>query len=147
MNMRPSLSSLMPAGVPASCSKRGARRAASARGFTLLEVLVALTIIAVALTAALRGAMALTGNAQDIDRKLYAVITAENQQLELRFGRSQVGIGESRFDCGQGGMNFVCTQSITPTPNPFFKRVEVHVASTDEKARDFADLMALLPMN
>lgn len=147
MNLRPLPSSLMPAVVPASCSRREASRAARARGFTLLEVLVALTIIAVALTAALRGAMALTGNAQDIDRKLYAVITAENQQLELRFGRSQVGLGESRYDCDQGGMNFVCTQSITPTPNPFFKRVEVHVASTDEKARDFADLMALLPVN
>jgi len=147
MNTRPLPSSLMPAGVPASCSKRAAPRGAGARGFTLLEVLVALTIIAVALTAALRGAMALTGNAQDIDRKLYAVITAENQQLELRFGRSQVGLGESRFDCEQGGINFLCTQSITPTPNPFFKRVEIHVATTDEKARDFADLMALLAVN
>lgn len=137
----------MPVGVPGSCSKRAAARAACARGFTLLEVLVALTIIAVALTAALRGAMALTSNARDIDRKLYAVITAENQQLELRFGRSQVGVGESRFDCGQGGISFVCTQSVTLTPNPFFKRVEIHVASTDENARDFADLMALLPVN
>ncbi len=147
MSMRPLPSNLMPAGVPASCSRRGALRGRGACGFTLLEVLVALTIIAVALTAALRGAMALTGNAQDIDRKLYAVITAENQQLELRFGRTQVGLGDSRFDCEQGGINFLCSQSVTPTPNPFFKRVEIHVATTDEKARDFADLMALLPVN
>jgi len=134
--------SLMRAGAPASCSSR-----MRMRGFTLLEVLVALTIVAVALTAALRGAMALTGNAADIDRKLLAVITAENQQLELRFGRSQVGSGESRYDCEQGGVFFACTQAVTPTPNPFFRRVEIHVATTDENARDFADLMALLPVN
>ena len=133
--------------MPASSNSRAGARACPAQGFTLLEVLVALTIIAVALTAALRGAMALTGNAHDIDRKLYAVITAENQQLELRFGRAQVGAGESRFDCEQGGVIFLCTQSVSPTPNPFFRRVEVHVASTDEQPRDFADLMALLPVN
>ena len=137
----------MLAGMPASCSSRGRRPGFIVRGFTLLEVLVALAIIAVALTAALRGAMALTGNSQDIDRKLFAVLTAENQQLELRFGRSQVGSGESRYDCEQGGVPFVCTQSVTSTPNPFFRRVEIHVTSTDEKARDFADLMALLPVN
>jgi len=133
--------------MPASSNSRAGARACPAQGFTLLEVLVAITIIAVALTAALRGAMALTGNARDIDRKLYAVITAENQQLELRFARSQVGAaGDARFDCPQGGMDFVCTQSVNPTPNPFFQRVEIHVTGTDENARDFADLMALLPV-
>jgi len=131
----------------ASCSSRGPLYAAAARGFTLLEVLVALTIIAVALTAALRGAMALTGNAQDVTLKLYAILTAENQLLELRFGRAQVSVGESLFDCEQGGVVFRCSQSVTPTPNPFFRRVEVHVASTGDHAREFADLMALLPVN
>jgi len=131
----------------ASCSSGVRRRDASARGFTLLEVLVALTIIAVALTAALRGAMALTSNAQDVNLKLYAILTAENQLLELRFGRAQVSVGESRYDCEQGGVVFLCSQSVTPTPNPFFRRVEVRVATTGERAREFADLMALLPVN
>jgi general secretion pathway protein I len=131
----------------ASCSSGARGRVASARGFTLLEVLVALTIIAVALTAALRGAMALTSNAQDVNLKLYAILTAENQLLELRFGRAQVSVGESRYDCEQGGVVFRCSQSVTPTPNPFFRRVEVRVATTGDNAREFADLMALLPVN
>ncbi len=132
--------------VPSS-SAGGAGRGRPAPGFTLLEVLVALAIIAVALTAALRGAMALTSNSRDVDMKLYAILVAENQLLELRFGRQQVGVGESQFDCEQGGVTFLCTQSVTATPNPFFRRVEVHVATRGEGAREFADLMGLLPIN
>jgi len=119
----------------------------AAAGFTLLEVLVALAIIAVALTAALRGAIALTSNAHDVDLKLYAILVAENQLLELRFGRKQVGVGESQFDCEQGGVVFLCTQSVTATPNPFFRRIEVHVATRGDGAREFADLTGLLPVN
>ena len=116
-------------------------------GFTLIEVLVALTIVAVTLAAALRGAMALTGNSRDIDRKLYAVLLAENQLLELRLARSQVALGESSSDCEQGGISFRCRQSVGATPNPFFRRLEIHVTSTGEDAHEFADLMALLPVN
>lgn len=140
----------MPMAMPAWCSearRHGGARRSGGHGFTLLEVLVALTIIAVALTAALRGAMALTSNARDVDLKLFAIITAENQLLELRFGRSQVAVGESQFDCEQGGVVFLCTQSVTSTPNPFFRRVEVHVATQGDGGRVFADLMGLLPVN
>ncbi|MGH6622489.1 MAG: type II secretion system minor pseudopilin GspI, partial [Burkholderiaceae bacterium] len=51
------------------------------RGFTLLEVLVALVIIGVALAASLRGAMSLTSTAGYTRDKLLAAMTAENQLL------------------------------------------------------------------
>ena len=147
MNLRLLPWSSMPTDMQASCSKPARHRMRKARGFTLLEVLVALTIVAVALTAALRGAMALTGNARDVNLKLYAILIAENQLLELRFGHSQVSPGESSFDCAQGGVVFHCSQSVTPTPNPFFRRVEIHVAGGDDNRREFADLMSLLQAN
>ncbi len=115
-----------------------------AAGFTLLEVLVALTILAVALTAALRSAMALTNNVRDIRWKQYALMTAENRLIELQLGAGAIRIGVSGFSCEQGGATFSCEQIIRPTPNPFFDRVEVTVRSSDG-AREFADLMALLP--
>ncbi len=116
----------------------------SVGGFTLLEVLVALTILAVALTAALRSAMALTNNIRDIRWKQYALMTAENRLLELQLGAGAIQIGISGFPCEQGGAAFSCEQIIGPTPNPFFDRVEVAVRSSDG-TREFADLMALLP--
>lgn len=125
------------------------RRCAEPRpgGFTLLEVLVALTIIAVALAAALRGAMALTGNARDVSLRQYALMAAENRLLELRLQRGDVTTGESALDCPEGGIVFVCRQSVGPTPNPFFRRVEVHVWTPGDDPREFADLMALVPVN
>ncbi len=122
----------------ATCTER-------ARGFTLLEVLIALAIIAVALAACLRGAMALTGNAQEVDRRLLAGLSAENALLELRFARIQAAVGESQFDCAQAGVALTCRQVVSATPNPFFRRVEMHVAGED--AREYADLMSLLPVH
>ncbi len=116
-------------------------------GFTLLEVLVALTIIAVALTAAMRGAIALTGNSHDIDLRLYATLIAQNQLLELRLGQKQVAPVDAEYDCEQGGEIFHCRQKVIPTPNPFFDWVEIHVSAGSDPAHELADMMALLRVN
>jgi len=117
-------------------------------GFTLLEVLVAMVVIGVVLLASVRGAIALTNSARDARARLLAVLTAENRIQELRLGGPQLVVGVNRQDCPQGGMQFVCEQSIQPTPNPFFKRVQVRVVSSDsEPEREFALLMSVLPSN
>ena len=122
----------------------GRRTGIAAAGFTLLEVLVALTIIAVALTAAMRGAIALTGNSRDVDSRVYATLIAQNQLLELRLAQSQAQLGDSEFDCEQGGVTFHCRQKVLSTPNPFFRWVEIHVMDVSEHPRDLADMMTLL---
>jgi general secretion pathway protein I len=119
-----------------------------AGGFTLLEVLVAMVVIGVVLLAAVRGAMALTNSARDARAKLLAVLTAENRIVELRLSGPQLTVGVSQQACEQGGLHFVCEQSIQPTPNPFFKRVQVRVLNPDPAAeREYALLMTVLPSN
>lgn len=127
------------------------RRAESA-GFTLLEVLVALVIIGVALAATMRGALSLTGTAEETRLKLLASLVAENRLLELRLGRSRLELGESNVDCEQGGFAFSCTQIVKPTPNPFFRRVEVRVTRPNldgqgsaADTRQLAEMMTVLP--
>ncbi len=119
------------------------------RGFTLLEVLVALVIIGVALAAAMRGAMALTSTAEYTREKMLAVMTAENRLLELRLARERLEQGENSLPCEQGGMIFQCVQAVKPTPNPFFRRVEVRVfkPTNDGTLRMLAELMTVLPTN
>lgn len=119
------------------------------RGFTLLEVLIALVIIGVALAASMRGAMSLTTTAEYTRHKLMAVLTAENRLLELRLARERLEPGEQTLDCEQGGVSFICTQAVKPTPNPFFRRVEVRVFSADDEGnrRQLAELMTVMPTN
>jgi len=113
----------------------------------LLEVLVALTIIAVALTAAMRGAIALTGNSHDVDLRVYATLIAQNQLLELRLSQSQVSPVDAEYDCEQGGVVFHCVQKVITTPNPFFRWVEIRVTDGSDQARQLADMMSLLRVN
>ena len=119
------------------------------RGFTLLEVLVALVIIGVALAAAMRGAMSMTSTAEYTREKMLAVMTAENRLLELRLARERLEQGETSLPCEQGGQTFQCVQAVKPTPNPFFRRVEVRVfRSQDEGSpRMLAELMTVMPTN
>ncbi len=119
------------------------------RGFTLLEVLVALVIIGVALAAAMRGAISLTSTADYSRQKLLAVLTAENRLLELRLARDRLEPGEEMLPCEQGGVTFTCAQAVKPTPNPFFRRVEVRVYRSDDAGnrQQLAELMTVLPTN
>ena len=119
------------------------------RGFTLLEVLVALVIIGVALAAAMRGAMSLTSTAEYTREKMLAIMTAENRLLELRLARERLEQGESSLPCEQGGQTFQCVQAVKPTPNPFFRRVEVRVfkPASDGTPRLLAELMTVMPTN
>ncbi len=51
--------------------------------------------------------------------------------------------------CDQGGASFVCSQAVKPTPNPFFRRVEVRVFRQDDAGNrsQLAELMTVMPTN
>ncbi len=118
-------------------------------GFTLLEVLVALVIIGVALAASMRAAMSMTSTAEYTREKMLAVMTAENRLLELRLARERLEQGETSLACEQGGQTFQCVQAVKPTPNPFFRRVEVRVyrPQSEGSPRMLAELMTVMPTN
>lgn len=96
-------------------------------GFTLIEVLVALAIVAIALAAGLKSTEALTRNAQRQSDMLLAQICAENELAKSRLSRQLPGIGDSSVPCEQAGRAFNVTVTVSPTPNPSFRRVDAQV--------------------
>lgn len=107
------------------------RPAAAARGFTLLEVLVALVLVAVALGAGLRAAGVLTDNAQRLADVTAAQWCADNQLTALRLARAFPGVGDADFSCEQLGRTYTGQLRTRPTPNPGFRRVDAVVSDED----------------
>ena len=97
------------------------------RGFTLVEVLVALGIVAIALTAGLQATGALTRNAQRQGDILRAHLCAENALAATRLSRQLPGIGDSRQACEQADRALEVLLVVRPTPNPVFRRVDAQV--------------------
>ena len=99
----------------------------SERGFTLIEVLVALGIVAIALVAGLQATAALTTNAQRQSDVLLAHICAENELAKVRLSKQMPGVGESDLACEQAGRTYSVKVTVAPTPNPSFRRVDAQV--------------------
>lgn len=97
-------------------------------GFTLIEVLVALGIVAIALVAGLQATSALTSNATRQSNVLLAHICAENELIKVRLSRQMPGVGDTAVSCEQGGQTLTVTVSVRPTPNPEFRRVDAQVS-------------------
>lgn len=105
-----------------------------------------MVIIGVVLLAALRGAMALTNTTSQARLHLLAVLSAENRLIEIRLAGGALTPGISTVPCDQGGLTLVCEQSVQPTPNPFFRRVQVRVLQGGpDGEREIAQLMSVMP--
>lgn len=97
-------------------------------GFTLIEVLVALAIVAIALLAGLQATSALTTNALRQSDVLLAHLCAENELVKMRLLRQMPGVGDTTTTCEQAGRSLAVMLSVRPTPNPEFRRVDAQVS-------------------
>jgi general secretion pathway protein I len=96
-------------------------------GFTLIEVLIALGIVALALAAGSQATISLTRNAQRQSDLLLADLCAENELAKARLARQMPAVGDSGSICVQAGVSFNVTTSTIATLNPNFRRVDVQV--------------------
>jgi general secretion pathway protein I len=110
-------------------------------GFTLIEVLVALGIVAVALLAGLKATGSLSRNAERQTLSMLGQICAENELIALRLRRQLPDTGNNSIECTQVGKVLLVELSVRPTPNPNFRRVDARVMNEGEYVLQLSTVM------
>ncbi len=112
------------------------------RGFTLIEVLVALAIVAITLGAGIKAAGALSTNSQRLGETVAAEWCADNQLTSLKLAHLYPDIADSDFSCEQLGRVYPGRLVVRATPNPNFRRVDAQIF--DEAGRTILLLSTVL---
>ena len=111
-------------------------RRARRRGFTLIEVLVALAIVAIGM-AAVMGALTSSANTLSYLRdKTFAQWLALNQIASLRLSGQQPSTGNSDGDSDFAGRSWHWRQQVVATEVPGVERIDISVRPADLKAGD-----------
>lgn len=111
------------------------------QGFTLVEVLVALTIVAIALMACLRAVGSITASSSDLRSRTLAQWSAENRLTEIRVRSEFPSVGRRNYPCPQGDLQLVCQEDVYTTANPNFRRIEIQVYDSAQAGRNAAGAM------
>ena len=107
----------------------------SHQGFTLIEVLVALTIAAIALAAVSRTVIqAIDTTAALRDRQL-ALWVAQNRLARIRIAKDWPRPDSSDGSATQMGREWVWKQKVITTPEPNFRRIEIEVFKKNDEHR------------
>ena len=108
--------------------------ARNADGFTLIEVLIGLAILAIALSSGIKAISQSAQTQTGIQERYLALWSANNALNEMIFNKEWPDIGTKTFPCPQLNENFICKKTVFATPNPLFKRIEIAVYAQSPSA-------------
>ena len=113
-------------------------------GFTLVEILVALAIIAIALTAGMRALAQATDTASALKARTLALWVAQNRLAAAQIATPWPALGTYAGDATQAGARFVWQANVATTPNPAFRKFEITVAEPQAPDYVLARLVGFL---
>ncbi len=102
----------------------------SARGFTLLEVVVALLVVALGLAAAVELTTLAAGNALTLQQKTLADWVAMNRLATLRTAGSLPAAGSATGHAAMGGGTFYWREEVSGGALPQVRTVRISVSAT-----------------
>lgn len=102
------------------------------KGFTLLETLVALAILAISLAAVMRASAAATNHAEAMRLRIVADWVAQNRLAQHAARGDFLPVGIQNGEETQAGVRLLWKEEISVTPNPAFRRIEVSVYAANE---------------
>lgn len=101
----------------------------------MVEVLVALLIVAVGLTAAIRAIGTVANNEYALRQRLLADWSADSVLAGIRLAASWPEIGTTRVSCPQADLVLTCVLVVSNTPDPSFRQVEISVVRDQDHVR------------
>ncbi len=104
---------------------------AAQRGFSLIEVLIALAIVGVALAASVRALGVSANGVQGMQARSLALQAAQNQLAEMRLLQLFPDLGQRAEPCSQGPFEFVCEQQVQRTAHNAFRQLTLRVRQGD----------------
>ena len=113
------------------------------RGFTLIEVLVALLVFGLIATAAAEVGSGYISSYERVRDKTLAAWLADNRINELRLAENLPGISENFRDTDYGPFQWQVTTAVLATEEPTMRRVEVTVALYREEGSEPAPVHTL----
>jgi general secretion pathway protein I len=96
-------------------------------------VLVALAIVAIALTAAVRAAGVSLDSSAQVKERMFATWVAQNRLAELTARHAFPNLGTRTGPAAQAGRKFTWEEIVGPTPNESFRRVEIRVRAEGQE--------------
>lgn len=100
-------------------------------GFTLIECLVALFIVTIVLASASRAIGIISTDLRDTFVIEVATWVSENSYNALKLSNVYPSVGSTSEDASMAGIDFIVTQNVSDTQNPYFRKVEIVVAEKD----------------
>ncbi|MDA8095071.1 MAG: type II secretion system minor pseudopilin GspI [Betaproteobacteria bacterium] len=97
------------------------------RGFTLIEVIVALAILAIAMAAVSRATLSLVDAAGEARTRLLAGFVAQNRLALHEAMRDWPAVGTVNGTQAEAGRAFEWEEAVTKTPNRSFERIDIRV--------------------
>ncbi len=101
-------------------------------GFSMIEVLVAISIVALALAGGLAVSMSLAQHSARAPQTLLAELCARNTLTALRLSRQWPALGSSQQMCEQAGQSLSVVLTVSSTGNPAFRQVQAQVSQGRE---------------
>jgi general secretion pathway protein I len=114
------------------------------RGFTLVEILVALAIIAVALAAGMRALTQSADSATALKARTLGLWVAQNRLAAAQVAIPWPPVGSYRGNATQASAQFLWRENVTATPNPAFRKIEISVMEPDRPDYQIAHLVGFI---
>ena len=104
-------------------------------GFTLIEMLVALTVFATAALALLRLDSYAVSTTADLDAKAAAMLVVRNEAVLAATDPGVVVRGATSTNAANGGRRFAVRRTVTPTADQRLVRIDIAASEVGGRAR------------